>query len=229
MKVWNPALKEISTDVRVSGLLSLRNRLNSVCADIMHMTMNFNGRSWHTVTPTHGYGVSALISAGMKLSSIFVFVLLAMPSYAAINVYFSNSAPPSLQADLMASLTTQYQTTVTPGFFANTFTVTISSKQAAPVCAGTMPCQLDLDISAIIAVSTVNYVYGWANGQQYERNHDLSVIGNYVLNCSSVPYFHHISGSSATWDLGTCDDSLGTISNTIYQQNFSSPTVLTGF
>ena len=65
-----------------------------------------------------------------------------------------------------------------------------------------------------VAVTTVSYVYGWAASQQYERQTDIGLLQNSGVGCSTDT---------------VCSNEMTAAINNIYQQSFSSPTVLLGF
>lgn len=123
------------------------------------------------------------------------------------------SPTPAIQADFIAGTTAQWESIVKPGLFAGDFKVTLTGKKIIhdPLPQISLPCTLDESIVAIVAVTTQSYVYGFANGQSYERQIDLGTIGNAYTVCASTD---------------TCTDGLYRVSNTIYQQNFSTPTVI---
>lgn len=91
----------------------------------------------------------------------------------------------------------------------------ILSKKPAQPSPGQAPCDLDNDIKLMVRASTWSYVYGFADGQAYERHEDLNTIGNMAISCSTTT---------------TCSEGLSNASTQIYQQNFADPTVIpTGF
>lgn len=127
---------------------------------------------------------------------------------AAVNVYAPNA---QVQEEFIASATAQWNVSLLPSaYFPGTFTMNIQSKKVLPP-SGQAACDLDKDISLMVAASTWTYVYGFANGQQYERGRDLNTIGNMAVTCSTET---------------TCSEGLGNASSTIYQQNFADPTVI---
>ena len=120
------------------------------------------------------------------------------------------SVPTGLQADFIAGTTSQWVGTVTPGLFAGDSKITITAKKpTVPTVA--VPCTPDENIKAVIANSSWTFVFGFYSGQQYERSVDLGTIGNEFVTCKSTD---------------TCQDGLARASDVIYQQNYSSPTVI---
>lgn len=58
------------------------------------------------------------------------------------------------------------------------------------------------------------YVYGFAAGQQYERNHDINLINSHHFDCG---------------DNAACLSAINSAVVDIYTQNYSTPTVIPGF
>lgn len=159
-------------------------------------------------------------------------LLMPAPSQSAVNVYLGSGVPVSIQADFIANATTYFNATLVPSsFFPGTYTLTVLGKNPPVQCGGTvtLPCDLDKDVASMVAVSTYSYIYGFRDGQEYERNHDLGTIGSFTMNCSSPTAFSLAQMAPAGWSLGTCIDTLGTVSSTIYNQYYSSPTIVNGY
>lgn len=144
-----------------------------------------------------------------------------------VNVYTSTSAvePAKLQKDFIASTTNQYLSTLKAGFF-NAYTLTIRAKNPAytPPVVSTTIVTLDRLVDKMILASTWTYIYGAANGMDYQRAVDMNRISNYLINCSSGPYFG--VHSTASWNWGTCTTALNVVLQDIYSLKFSSPTVI---
>ena len=126
------------------------------------------------------------------------------------------TGPANLQADIIAISTSTYIATITPSaFFAGSYTVNLVSKKPAvpPVCPACPPaiCDLDKDIALMVQNSTYTYVYGFANGQAYERYTDLNTIWNLAVACSTNT---------------ACSQPLGEASRLIDMQNYAPPTVI---
>lgn len=147
---------------------------------------------------------------------------------ATVNVSFSASVPATTQTEFIANTTNQYFCTLTKSpFFSNTYSLTISSKNST-YQTSTTTVDSNKIVSNFIMFATTTYLYGWVDGQSYERDHTLGMLGSYMVNCSTPSYFYNIQSTSSAWHLGTCLDSLSTLNNAIYQQNFSTPTVIPG-
>lgn len=151
----------------------------------------------------------------MKLiKALGLLIGLCATSYGGVIAYFST---PQLQADFIAMATSHYQVSVTTNPYYN---LTIKGKK--PNVCGPQPCELDKDIALMVRTATCTYVYGWANGIEYEREKNLVSISNFLHNCTSGAYF---GVSSTTWNPATCNVALGKVSTFIYEQSFDSPTV----
>jgi len=154
-------------------------------------------------------------------------------AYGAVNVYTTNVAPPTLQNDIIAGLTTQYNATVTPGFFVGTYTVNVSSKIPTPMCGSVvyLPAQIDTDINTMVSNSTYSYVYGWAQGSLHQMYLDLGYSNSLFQQCNSSTTFS-LDGSTNTVFVSstTCRSVLNALSITIYNQiNSTQPVAVPGF
>lgn len=144
----------------------------------------------------------------------------------------STSAPQGIEQTFIAATTTQFEATlfVNP-LFAGTYQIQLLGPNPAY-----NPPVTDADLlQALVTIDSYTYVYGWADGMRYERGHDLGYFtapagqigmpnGGFFVNCSSAPYFN-----VPAIDSTTCQGVLATVYNFIYQQNFSTPTVVPGF
>lgn len=194
-----------------------------------------------------------------SLASVLFFVaalnLIPSKTMAAINVYFSSSAPTSLADTFLADVTTQYQAVVVPSKFqTGSYNVTINKKNPPAICGGTVqvPCDLDADLQLLVQQSTWNYVFGYGSGEADERERNLNTIGNYVMKCSTPTVFGASTTTftmgfncgkagplggvqcasstvRTTWDPGTCGTSLMSPMDDIFTQNYSTPTAIPGF
>lgn len=161
----------------------------------------------------------------MKKILLFLFIpVVAWGANYTVNVY---SPTPDLQKQFIADTTNQYQATVaTSPYFANTYTLTLSSRNILSV-----PSKVLLDTATFsgwmdkaVLVSSQSYVNGWANGANYERYQELVMIGNIYNLCFSSSALQVPQFSSSTCMLITTG-----ISQAIYNMNFSTPTVVPGF
>lgn len=153
----------------------------------------------------------------------------AIPARAAVNVYLSTAAPSGLQADLLSNLTSQYVATFSASpYFPGTYTATLFRKNP-----NYQPPPQALDINKLtaefISQSTMTFIYGFADGQAYERHVDLNTIAESNVNCSSSTYYDQFIGTTTYHtpiDQVTCNAVLSQVWSVIYQQNFSTPTVI---
>lgn len=147
-----------------------------------------------------------------------------------INVYTSTSTADAafLATDFIANATSQYNATLAPGLFSNSWKLTISGKNSAyqPPKVSTAIVTLDDITRKLVEISTETYVYGWASGIEYGRQVDMSRITDFYLHCSSPTYFN---ASTTTWSGAACEYSLMAVERDIYNLKFSSPPVFTGF
>lgn len=168
-----------------------------------------------------------------KLATAFLLItglpmlILVSTAYAAINVSFSTAAPVNIQNDVVANLTSYFNASVavTPSFPSNRNLIVYGKNQAIPpatVCPSTTtdpttnpPCMV--------------YVYGYVAGISYERATDISIASDFGWFCSTPTAFDFRGSSSATWDVNTCQVTVNSIRNGLYQQNFSTPTLVPGF
>lgn len=178
-----------------------------------------------------------------RKSEVLIIICLASSANAAMYavVQTSTGAPASLQANFLASTTNQYQTKlIVNPFTPNTFQLMLYDYNPLynPPVSNT-----DL-LNALVTVDSYTYVYGWADGETFERSHDLGYFtapvgqlgmpnGGFFVNCSSAPYFNGLQISSTTnqlvsIDSTTCNAVLSGVYNFVYQQFFSTPTIIGG-
>jgi hypothetical protein len=160
----------------------------------------------------------------MKLFKILAILLLCVPSHAYEVVQISTGAPAGIEQTLLAAVTTQFNAVVKPNpLAANTYNVMIYGKNpnynAPPAPPSTLQDSLSLGATV--------YVFGYADGRDNERCQDLSYISGYLVNCSSPSYFQ-ASTATFVWSSATCNTALGFVSNFIYNQSYSTPTVIWG-
>ena len=80
-------------------------------------------------------------------------------------------------------------------------------------------------LQSLVAIGSSTYVYGWADGLDYERwnvlgkfNAQLIQTTDYEVNCSSPTYWGIVAIDSTT-----CVNMLNKIYNDVYQEFFSTP------
>ena len=165
----------------------------------------------------------------LSIAGVLLFGLLTGPSHftgraEAANSTVNVTVPQELALQLIASTTAQYLGILKPSaFFPNTYSLTITGKNPAyepPLPPQTVGApQL---LSALVAVSTGNYVYGWASGMEYGRVIDMNAIIRYEVNCSTPSVFGSTT-VTAGWHPDTCGTALRAARNDINQLNYSTP------
>lgn len=169
-----------------------------------------------------------LKSKGYPALITLVFMACGMQASA----YTVIQGPPTLESGLIASATNQYNATLTANpFFPGTYQIQLISTNAAY----NPPVTNQALLNALVSVSTQNYVYGWADGIDWQRWHTLGFFNNqfdssrnYVVNCSSPSYWNSLQVSTSAFplvsiDSTTCMAILSGVYNDIYNEFFSTP------
>lgn len=173
-----------------------------------------------------------LCRSARRLVKIAAFLSIlgagAQTAFAYSAVSLTAGTPESVEQTFVADTTSWFQATVTTNpFVANTFTIKLSGIRSQPVILN--PIDATSVMNNFIAQSTTTYVYGFADGQSYERHTDLGTMGEYAVNCSSPTFFDVVNGTTTITpkiDLATCDTILSELQDEIFTQNFSTPTVI---
>lgn len=167
---------------------------------------------------------------GRILAVLAVFLATAgIKNAQAVSVFAvttSTGATPGLDQQFLAAISSQFTAKIVKNsLVSNTYAITLFAPNP-----NYLPPPTTGDLLDVISSMTANsYVYGFASGIENERWRDLGLIGSFDVNCSSPTAFNLVQSSTKTFDLGTCIDSLSTASNSIYQQEFSTPTAAPGF
>lgn len=184
--------------------------------------------------PMKKYIVSLVFITG--LASLLT-VGLSVNLRAAVNAYFTGSEADTLQSELLAHATNQYQATVTKSpYFNNTWTLNVSGRNPTPpppppVQGAPKDWQTQLDITTttlsallpqFVKVSSDSYFYGWTDGVMYERTDNLNVANQYYVNCSSQTYFDNYP-STGPWNNSVCQWIITSIFKTIMNKSFPPP------
>lgn len=139
-------------------------------------------------------------------------------------VQVSSTSPAGLEASFIAATTSQFTASVvTNPFFANTTQVMLygdNPRYAKPVS------NQDL-LNAIVTVDSYTYVYGWADGADYQQTSQISDISQFAVNCSSQTYFLKADKTKA-WDPETCRGVLVSLLYYLYQESLT-PAPVRGF
>ena len=182
------------------------------------------------VTPTHL----------VKLASLLILFVGSVQAYTVVTV--STAAPDGLEQSFISATTSQYSATVIKNPLAsNTWTMKLlglNPTYLPPVSS------VDL-LRSLVTVDSYTYVYGWADGMDYERTTELGFFtspenqlgmpnGGFFINCSSAPYWNGMQVSTQTEqivsiDSTTCNAVLSGVYNWIYQSEFSTPTIVNGY
>lgn len=163
---------------------------------------------------------------GRAYRSAALLSLVCGMSWAAsytLNVQLTDAA---LWTDLMAATTGQYNGTLKPGLFSNSYTLTVTSKKPVTPTTPPAPPIVTLPLDQALALGATVYVYGFANGQEYERKVELGTLSHYAINCSTPSMFSSMVAPWDSRDATICNEVIGTTYNDIYTQNFSTPTII---
>lgn len=151
-----------------------------------------------------GQGVRWYRSTSILTGALFVLLGAGTIAKAAVNVYLAPGVPVSLQADVLAGLTNQWNgPLVQSKFDPTTYSFTITSKRPVPAPGNCPICLVD--------VSSEPYAYGFVSGQEYTRNEAISLINTEAVACSTTT---------------TCNQGLSKASADLWLLNFSTPTVI---
>lgn len=136
--------------------------------------------------------------------------LVSTPASATVSVYFSSSAPTSLQTTLIQDLATQYNGVLTPSQFPpGNYYFTVSGKK--PVVIVVPPPPPVTPPVASVDCSSWNFVTGYYFGQQDTRVEDLGLVNGFIVGCSTKT---------------SCQVALSSAAAAIYQEGISTPTYI---
>lgn len=159
--------------------------------------------------------------------------LWVAPAHAAtysISVLFSSgTAQPATQKSFLAATTSQFNVDLLRTTWgSDTYTLTIKGKNPSylPPVASTNTVDANALLAALVSISSATYPYAWVDGLEYERDKNLMDIQNFNVNCSSQTFY---VASTDTWDQDTCTRVLEKTYRFIYEQSFSTPTLIPGF
>lgn len=152
-----------------------------------------------------------------------VLALSAQAGHGFIQVYISTAAPVNLEKNFLASATTQNLAKIIPNpLAANTYSLILYGPNPAYQAPPPPPTTLEQALSLGSSV----YVYGFANGMTYERSKTEGTIGAYGNLCGSATNFMLTQASTTTFNRFTCEDTLATIENFLFQLSLSTPPVI---
>lgn len=154
---------------------------------------------------------------------IFLCSMAHASFYAFVQV--STSAIAGTDSKLLDVLTSQFITTVVPNPLATgTYSIIVNSPNANynynPPLTNT---QL---LNALVETSTSTYVYGFADGMDYQRTLEQNAVVSDIANCSDPGSFNLGHTTSDTFDASTCIDVGSTIEDDLFNLSLSTPTVI---
>ena len=171
----------------------------------------------------------------LSWTGLFMFGALCGRAYGYTVITFANGVPESVEKQLIASTTAQFLAVVKSNpLAANTYSITINGlnpnyNPPIVITGADLLKQLDLDTQYLATVDSYTYVYGFADGMDYQNNVDENVAANFAVNCSTPTAFQLLQTSTATFDRSTCQDVLSSVLDTLYELDLSTPPVLGGF
>lgn len=173
----------------------------------------------------------------MKWAKAFLvaFCMAGVSHAGTVSIYTST---PTLQTDFISMTTTQYMSSVVASpYFPGSYSITLSSKRptSPTVCPpqNTVDQQLAIATTTLMGLTSDYYLNGWGNGMEYERYKSINWI-KYFTACSTPTYVAPTGVSTSTWkvpkiDTTTCSFVLNYVSDFIYEQQKSSPSIVPGF
>ena len=148
--------------------------------------------------------------------------VFASTSHAAVNVYFSSSAT-NIQAEFIATATTQYVANVTQSpYFAGTYSMTISGKRSYTPPVVSSPIA---DATAVDRCMTYGYVFGMEN----ERADSMSLINWLSVDSSSRTSCNGYKTNQTTPAnafLQGCLTAYNVVASSISERNGDDPKIL---
>jgi len=88
------------------------------------------------------------------------------------------------------------------------------------------PAPLPSNLQQSLSLGSTIYVYGWAAGVAYQQGQEIGLVSGAGLLCQSATSFNLVQTTTATFNLGTCEDVVRTLTNQLYQQSLSTSPVL---
>lgn len=157
----------------------------------------------------------ASLSIGVRSANAYTVITL------------STGTPSSVETSLIAAVTSQFNASVASNpFFPGTYTVKVFGIN--PVYNPPVTQKQLLD--ALVTVDSYTYVYGWANGLEYQNHVNEGITTNYLINCDTPTAFNLHQTAPENFDRKTCSDVLNSVLDSFYKLNLSTtPVILTGF
>lgn len=168
------------------------------------------------------------VSWSMCVHVLTVSILLITGSIGAsafTQVIVSTAAPIGTESAFLIAMQQQFNVKVVSNpLAANTYAVTLYGLNPNYQAPTPPPTNLQ---EALLLGATV-YVYGFANGMQYQQTMEEGLVQGYAVLCSMPSQFNLNATTANTFDLATCEDTLGTINRSLFEQSLSTPTVIPG-
>lgn len=134
--------------------------------------------------------------------------------------HLAAGVPESVEVDLLATVTTQFNLGVNPSSLAaNTYDITIFGKNES---FNPPPTNADL-LNGLISVNKNTYPLGWADGESFQQSVDVKTAENFSALCSNAFFFDLV-----TIDSATCMAVTGALSDAIIQEHLAEPTTVPG-
>lgn len=170
----------------------------------------------------------------------FISCLAATSAYGYSFIQISTAAPTGLESQFIAATTTQFNAKVVANPLAsNTYAITLYGLNPSYVTPSTATCfNIAVDIDTTSLQSDLNvlvnagpqiirdpYIYGYAAGEENQNSVDEH-LGFYMTGLCHAATNYTVINATATWDPGTCMDTLNTYVNNLYELNLSTPPVI---
>ena len=136
---------------------------------------------------------------------------------------------PNLETSILAATTSQFDCYPTPPLtqyanplFAGTFEVTCTGLNPS---FNPAPTNVEL-LQDIVTVDSTTYLYGFADGQNYQQTQEESLVGALGNLCAYATNYNLVNTTSATFNASTCADVIGTVESCLFKESDSTPTVI---
>lgn len=165
-----------------------------------------------------------------QLKNLLLGITVVLASARIANAYtvvtVSSAAPAGTEAQVISQITTKFNATVVPNpFFANTNQITVygaNPNYLPPVTATQLLQQIDLDAQYMATVDSYTYTTGWADGVDYQQAQDVNTAQQMLADCLNPSFWN------VPIDTGTCVGVASILSQAIFDEHFSTPTVTPG-
>lgn len=180
----------------------------------------------------------------MSVSTITTLWLLIggmSPLLAFTQVTVSTAAPASIEQTFLASTTNQFLSVLKSNpLFPDTYSIQLLGLNPNFVAPSTATCfQLDVSVDTTTLQNSLNSLvasapqviadplaYGFVSGMTYQQNNEQGVVALMANLCGSATNFMLVQTTTATFNKATCQDTLITVANQIFELSLSTPTPL---